>query len=288
MNVSLINHFCVVALLILISSCVREDLSGCPPSKYEVRVSVKDKNYCNIENFSNLVRISENSSFNSYVKTVCYILTESTTGEIVKESSITPVSKGIQTYSITFDDVPTGKYMLAVWGNVNPEHCIGMLHQDNEECADVYLGSTVLEFGPNYQPVNIPLERVKGKLVVICSNFPSVVTSVEQHIKHVCPMVDVYLNYTGDTHVQKRIPFQEFITTSLSPTSGEASKLKLRFFADELDSVTPFFELPEMELAVRRNEVSAVSVDYKAMDRVWEVQVFVQGEWITLHRLTIE
>lgn len=288
MNVRLIHNFCMVVLLVLISSCIREDLSDCPPSQYAVQVSVKDKNYTNVDNFSQLVRMSESSPFSSFEGTIYYILTDPSTGKIVKGSSITPISGGGQTYSIMFDDVPNGEYTLTVWGNVTSDYPIGVLHQDGKEYVDVYVGTATLKFGPNYQPVEVPLERAKGMLLVVCSNFPSVVTSIEQNVNHVYPTVDANLNYMGDTNVLKRVPFRTFITTVLSPTSSGTSKVKLRFFADNLDAVNPFFELPEMDLGVRRNEVSAISVDYKATDGVWEVQVFIQGEWVTLHRLTIE
>lgn len=288
MNVRLIHNFCMVVLLVIISSCIREDLSGCPPSAYAVRVSVKDKNYSNVDNFSQLVRMPESSPFSSFEGTIYYILTDPSTGKTIRESSITPLSGGEQTYSITFGDVPDGEYRLTVWGNVTSDYPIGVLHRDSKEYVDVYVGSATLKFGPNYQPVEIPLERTKGLLLLVCYNFPSAVTSIEQSVNHIYPSVDANLNYMGDTNVLKRVPFQTFITTALSPTSSGTSKVKLRFFADNLDAANPFFELPEMDLAVRRNEVSAISVDYKAADGVWEVQAFIQGEWVTLNRLTIE
>lgn len=288
MNVKLMPYSCMVVLLMLISSCIREDLSDCPPKQYEVRLSVKDKNYTNIDNFPQIARMEESAPFSSFEGTIYYILRDSITGRVVKESSVETLSEGGQTYSLLLDNMADGVYTLTAWGNMTTDYPAGVLHQDGKEHTDIYMATRVLHLGHTYQTAELPLERMKGALLLICSNFPSVVTSIEQNVTHVYPQVDAARNYIGDAQIQKRTPFKPFTTLLLAPTSQPGANLKLRFYADKLDAETPFLELPEMDLAVRRNEISALSVDYKVTDGVWEIQAFIQGQWVTLHRLDID
>ena len=52
-------------------------------------------------------------------------------------------------------------------------------------------------------------------------------------------------------------------------------------------SETPYLKLPVMEMDMRRNEITAVSIDYNTSEGIWEIKMFIRGEWITIHRLDI-
>ena len=52
-------------------------------------------------------------------------------------------------------------------------------------------------------------------------------------------------------------------------------------------SETPYLKLPVMEMDMRRNEITAVSIDYNTSEGIWEIKIFIRGEWITIHRLDI-
>ena len=287
MNVRLVHNFCMVVLLILISSCIREDLSDCPSSQYEVKVSVKDKNYANSNSFPQLSPVDENAPFSSFEGTVYYILSDAATGNKVKESSLSAVGGADQTYTISFNDVPDGDYTLTVWGNMTAEYPAGVLHRDGKEHTDIYMATRMLKLGRDYKTVEVPLERMKGKFLLLCNNFPSTVNRVEQTVSHVYQSVDANKNYSGSTEVDKSMTFQPVLQTFLAPTSQEGvSKLKLSFYSDA--ATTPFLDLPEMDLFVKRNEISAFSVDYKSGDGVLEISSFINGEWTVLHRLGIE
>lgn len=289
MNVRLIHHFCMLVLLFLVSSCIREDLSDCPPSHYEVRVSVKDKNYTNVDHFPQLVRMAEDAPFSSFEGSISYTLHDAATGILVKESSVSAVSGGDQMYSITFNDVPDGEYTLTVWGNVTTEFPAGVLHRDGKEHTDIYMATRVLRFDGAYQTAEVPLERMKGKLLLICTNFPSAVNRVEQRVSNVYQSVDAGLNYAGSAPVSKSVAFQPFWGTVLAPTSEEGvSKLKLSFYSDATRAAGPILELPEMDVVIKRNEVSAISIDFKVTDGGYEVWAFVNGQWVVLHLLGIQ
>ena len=289
MNVRLVHNFCMVVLLILISSCIREDLSDCPPSQYEIKVSVKDKNYTNISSFPQLTPMDENAPFSSFEGTVYYILSDAVTGSRVKESSLSAVGGADQTFTISFNDVPDGEYTLTVWGNMTAEYPAGVLHQDGKEHTDIYMATRTFKLDRNYKTDEVPLERMKGKFLLLCTNFPSAVNRVEQTVSQVYQSVDANRNYSGSTQVTKSMAFQPVLQTLLAPTSQEGvSKLKLSFYADATRASDAFLELPEMDLNMKRNEISAISVDFKAPDGVFEIWSFVDGEWTMLHRLGIQ
>ncbi len=77
--------------------------------------------------------------------------------------------------------------------------------------------------------------------------------------------------------------------TLLAPTSAEGhSKLTLTFYTGGTRaSETPYLKLPVMEMDMRRNEITAVSIDYNTSEGIWEIKMFIRGEWITIHRLDI-
>lgn len=287
MNIRLVHNFCMVVLLVLISSCIREDLSDCPPSQYEIKVSVKDKNYTNISSFPQLPPMDENAPFSSFEGTIYYTLSDAATGNRVKESSLSAVDGGDQTYTISFNDVPDGEYTLTVWGNMTAEYPAGVLHKDGKELTDIYMATRTFKLNPKYKTEEVPLERMKGKFLLLCNNFPSEVNRVQQTVKHVYQLVDANKNYSGSTEVDRSMTLQPILQTFVAPTSQEGvSKLKLRFYSDA--ATTPFLDLPEMDLFMKRNEISAISVDFKAPDGVFEIWLFVNGEWTMLHRLGIQ
>lgn len=158
-----------------------------------------------------------------------------------------------------------------------------------KEHTDIYVTSGDLHFSPDYQTEELTLERTKGKLLLLCSNFPSEITRIEQNVSHVYQSTDAGLNYSGSTQVDKNVPFTSVLETLLAPTSAEGhSKLTLTFYTGGTRaSETPYLKLPVMEMDMRRNEITAVSIDYNTSEGIWEIKMFIRGEWITIHRLDI-
>lgn len=288
MNVRFIHSLYMAALLGFTSSCISDDLSDCPIPQYIVQISVKDKNYKNIGDFPQLKSKEENAPFHHFEETIYYTLSESTTRTCVRKSSVMTVYGEDQTYPIIFNDIPEGGYILTVWGNMMPEYPAGILHQDTKEQTDIYMATCTLRFDRSYRTTELSLERTKGMFLLLCSNFPATVTSVSQSINHLYQSVDANFNYTGDTNVEKRVPLESTISTWLAPTSEGPSKLKLIFYTDDAGTTAPFPELPEMDITMKRNEISAVAVDYKKTDGVCEVWMFIQEQWIMIHRLDIQ
>lgn len=284
----MINVILILLFLFLTSSCIKEELSGCP-IQYDVHVYVEDKNYFNIDNISQLERLDENGYFQQYIGQLYYILRNKETGVTINESTYFQVSGKEIYYPIAFNNIPQGKYELTVWGNVTNDIPVGTLHQNGSEYTDVYLADTVLTISLNYQPVKLNLKRAKGKLLLVCNNFPDNITKVDQKISSVYQMIDPQLNYSGNTEVIKSTALKNLNETFVSPTIKDTkSKLNLIFSGIKNRNVPDTLVIPEMDIQFNRNEISLVSVDYKAETNAWEIWTFIDDKWTMIHRLDIE
>lgn len=275
--------FVIVFLLALLSAC--DDSPECP-TQYAVHVFIKNKNYFNVESVSQLERTDENLPFRHFVGAIYYSLRNKETNALVRESSITPVESGESSYTITFDNIPSGEYELTVWGNVTTDVPIGYLHNNEQEHTDIYIASKSLTFSYEPQSAEIMMERAKGLLLLICKNFPSAITSADASVSSLYQTVDPHWVYGGNTRVAKTFSIQPLNMLFVAPTvNGQTSKLNLRFYSGtNADAIT----LPEMNLPVRRNEISAIEVDYNTISKTLDISILINGEWTTIHHLDIE
>lgn len=284
----MINVMLVLLFLFSTNSCIKEDLSECP-TQYTVQVYVEDKNYFNIDDISQLERLDESGPFQQYIGQLYYILRNKETGVTTNESAYFQVSGKEVYYPIVFNNIPEGKYELTVWGNVTSDIPVGTLHQNGSEYTDVYLADTVLTVSLDYQPVKLNLKRAKGKLLLVCNNFPDNITKIDQKISSVYQMIDPHLNYSGNTEVVKSTTLKNLNETFVSPTIRDTeSKLNLTFSGIKNTNIPDTLVIPEMNIQFNRNEISLVLVDYKAETNVWEIWTFIDNKWTMIHRLDIE
>ena len=105
----------VVLLVFITSSCIKDTLPECPP-QLVVKLVIKDTNYFNIAQFSELSPEDSAQPFTHFSGTICYILTNTTTGQIVRQSDIIVPVGNTPDFSLSFNDLSEGKYELSVWG----------------------------------------------------------------------------------------------------------------------------------------------------------------------------
>ena len=129
----------VVLLVFITSSCIKDTLPECPP-QLVVKLVIKDTNYFNIAQFSELSPEDSAQPFTHFSGTICYILTNTTTGQIVRQSDIIVPVGNTPDFSLSFNDLSEGKYELSVWGNITKEIPLGILHQNGLEHTDIYTG----------------------------------------------------------------------------------------------------------------------------------------------------
>ncbi|WP_304251870.1 FimB/Mfa2 family fimbrial subunit [Parabacteroides gordonii] len=276
-----------IGMLFLLSSCIKEDMDDCVIT-HTVKVYVKDKNYSNIESVFQLVKKDEKLPYRAFISTVHYQLRDIKTGQIVEEKSDNALSGSDQFYTIQFNNLPQGDYNLTVWGNIQSDTATGILHNNGNELTDTYVANKNITFTSEPFSDLLMLERAKGDLLLLCSNFPSEITLVEEKVTSLYDTVDPYLKYTGNTTVHKTGPVKPLIETVLAPSvAGGSSKLHLRFFSGTSGNASKELVVPEIPLIMNRNQVTAVEVNYNKITDVLEIWTYVDGEWTMIHHLDI-
>ena len=262
----------VVGMLFLFSSCIKEDMEKCPI--YIVKVYVKDKNYSNIDNVLQLKKREENLPYSEYIGTIYYQLNDIKTGRVVAEKFEEMMINNEQFYTISFDNISQGDYNLTVWGNISSKTATGTLHNSGNELTDLYVVSKNLSFTSGYSSDQLMLERAKGDLLLVCSNFPPGITRVEEKISSLYDSVDPYLKYAGNTTVIKTGSVKSLIEASLAPsvTNGN-SKLNLRFSSDTVSKPSDDLIIPE--------------INYNKITGGLEIWTYVNDEWTMIHHLDI-
>lgn len=86
----------------LLSSCVRDEFMPCPP--LQINLTVKDKNYFNVDKVDMEQRVDENLAFREYVPTLHYMLRDAATEQVVAERSLFDVEGDEKDFAITFPE----------------------------------------------------------------------------------------------------------------------------------------------------------------------------------------
>ena len=276
---------CMVVLLMLTVSCIKDSLSDCPV-QYAVEVSIQDKNYSNVNQFLDLIPEDESLPFSHFAGTVYYTLSNPLTGEIVRQSAVLPSNNTGANYTIAFNDVPAGEYELLVWGNLTNNVSAGILHPDNKEHTDIYAAGTKINITTGNHTSKLALARAKGKLVIFYKNFPSDIARIHQTISPVFQSTDAYLNYSGSTSVEKEMDLAASTEMLVAPSLPDGkAKLTLNFYNT---SGEPVLVSPETDITLQRNQISALTVDFNDIDNTLEIWMFIDGAWKIVHQLDVD
>lgn len=281
-----ILYIYLVAFSMLNISCIFDDDKDCPVPEYAAEISVKDINYDNISKYPHVEVKNMDMPFKNFARTIYYVLSNMS-GIHVRESAIQTVSDNRLTYPIFFGNIPSGEYILTVWGNLTEEYPAGTLHPDGQEYTDIYAGSRIVCFDETHQMTELELERTKGLLFLSCSGFPNDVSWIKMNVSDLCGSADANFNYSGNANVEKTMPFQAFTTTLLSPSAKGPSVLRLSFHTDNPATSEPFLKLPDIDLQICRNEISSVAIDYNDEAGMYEIRMFINDNWVMIHRLYI-
>ena len=137
--------------IVLCSSCVRDEIEPCPP--LTVNITVKDKNYFNVDKVALEERKSEDLAFKEYVPTLYYQLRSAVTGEVVEEQGVFEVTGDGKAFPITFCEcIPHGKYVLTTWGGLKDNTPLGddptsiEFHLNHAEGKDIYMTNDTLDY----------------------------------------------------------------------------------------------------------------------------------------------
>ncbi|WP_165026622.1 hypothetical protein [Dysgonomonas sp. ZJ279] len=285
------NKIFVLLFSIPLVSCVKEALPECP-YQYNIQVFVSDKNYSNISDFPD-EKISEDLPFNKYIQNIYYTLTDIKTGKNMIDPQRIDVAGDSKTQSIIIDLVPDGKYILAVWGNVDSSDKSNMLpenlHDKSAESKNVYLAYDTLDIVTGIaKEMSMGLKRTTGMLMVKFNDLPTTIAKIDESITSIQKDVDWHFDYSNTTDVEKSFlstsQSLSKITTYLAPTvTGEKSKLSLMLTKTDNTVIA----IPIAEVIIKRNEILGLEVTYNDTNDTWEVWANINNEWVLINNLEI-
>lgn len=288
----------------LLGACIRDKVPPCPPLK--VMIGVKDKNYFNIESVERLTgldrAVDENLPFGSYVKKLFYVLYDVETGEVVVERHLHDVegNAGLATAYIP-EDLPFGKYVMVVWGNINSETAIlddgkfttYNLHMGGVEGYDVYMTSDTLVYDYAHADYTVELERVKGKLLIEAVGFPIEVGYSEKSIRGVSDYVNHEFEYSSDATMlttQYEWPAHTNVVTDtyLAPAVKENGvNVGVELFSDSSGGDTNI-KLEDVKIDMNRNEITVLRYDYDDISGSVEISILLDDGWDVVNNMDVE
>lgn len=235
------NVFLGLVMALGLGACVREKLPDCPPM--QVTLSVKDKNYFNIDDAAKLgllERKAEDLPFRSYVSSLYYIVHDAD-GNVVAEQKNTVIDNDDLVQQIVLpSSLPYGTYSFTVWGNMKSDEPLGenATEADIEEVGaafnDIYLANGTFEYQYGKEKHTLGLERTKGNLLIKAENIPDNIDFSTKDIMDVFSLVDNSFNYSNLTDLHTNLDWEvhnEILTQTLvGPSPGyEDSALDVEF-----------------------------------------------------------
>lgn len=283
--------------ILLFSSCVRDEIEPCPP--LTVSITVKDKNYFNVDKVALENRKSEDLAFKEYVPTLYYQLCDAVTGEVVEEQGVFDVTSDEKKYPITFCDcIPHGKYVLTVWGGLSDNTPLGddpltaILHEENTENGDYYMTNDTLVYDAWNYDYTVDVERTKGKLIIQVENLPEEVCYSDKTVSGLFRDLDCEFNYSNQTSVQTMAEWEarpEIVTkTVLAPSVKEKGSVVKADFYDNPDRVTPVLTPKVVGITMKRNELTVLKYVYDDGKGDFAIYVLMNDAWDIIYNMGIE
>lgn len=294
---SIFSILIFLALSFIAVSCINE--SGNPTceeeDQYTVILSVKDKNYDNILDIPELSPESTNLPFGTYIEGISYRLEELVSKKIVAYQDYAIVDPNETTHSLVFNNIPPGSYLLTTLGNLpvtskaRATPMLVTLHDSRTDNTDIYMGTDTLNFDTSPHATSDLMGRLKGKLVVICKNFPAETDKIILEVDSVhLGISEETRNYAEATHVTQSFNAQEDILQMyLAPTvPNRKSTLSLLLFTS--GSTTPFIIVPDTKFIVQRNHITEVLIDFNLGNQTIEVSIRIAGAWEKINEIHID
>ena len=291
------DHILLLLTSLLLSSCIRSEVPPCPP--LQVNLTVKDKNYFNVDKVEEEGRRSENLAFKEYVPTLYYQLCDAVTGEVMEAQGVFEVQGDEQSFPITFCDcLPHGKYVLTVWGGLKdntPLHPDGKsvtLHPDGSEGIDVYVAQGTLVYDAYQYNHTLELQRVKGKLIIRMENLPKKISHSYKEVDNLFGKIMHGTGYEGTTSVTTQTKWESptavITKTMLSPSAEkDKSKLSIRFYTQP-EAAEPVIKAKPVYITMNRNELTVLKYIYQEQEDDFAIYLLVNDNWEKIHGMTID
>lgn len=280
-----------------LSSCVRDDIQPCPP--LQVNLTVKDKNYFNVDKVELEERLADDLAFREYVPTLHYMLRDAVTGEMVEEQGVFPVEGDGKTFPITFCDcISHGKYILTVWGGLEDlslltaDHTAINFHPAGIEGRDVYFTNDTLVYDAWNYDYTVDLERTKGKLIIQTTKLTDDIRFTDKSVSGLFASMDSNAKYAGETTVGITnawdTPVEIVSKTVLTPSvKKDGSVLKVNFY-DTPQPGTPLLTPKDVKITMKRNELTVLRYVYDEVLKDFSIFILVNDNWEVVHGMEID
>lgn len=291
-----ITYILLLTISFSLGSCIRDKVEPCLP--LQVNITVKDKNYFNVDKVQQEERKNENLAFKEYVPTLYYILRDAATGKVVEEQGVFDVAGSGTTFPVTFCDcIPHGKYVLTVWGGLkdNPsssDPLTAVLHAENKEGTDIYMTNDTLVYDAWNYNYTVDMERVKGKLIIEVEDLPDDVNYSDKTVGGLYKNMNFEFKYSEGTFVYSQNEWQpssDIVTkTLLAPSQAEKGSAVHVNFYDRADRVTPTLTPGDVNVTMKRNELTVLKYVYVGGKKDFLIYILVNDEWEMLHNMDID
>jgi hypothetical protein len=261
-------------------------------------ISVREKNYSNVDSVELEDRVSEDLAFREYIPTVYCVLRSVETGEVVETQGLFKVEGDEKTFPVTFSGcLPHGKYVLTTWGGLNSltplgdDHTSISFHTEGIEGYDVFMSTDTLVYDPDNSDYDVKLERTKGKLIIMVDDLPDSVNYSKKSIDGLFEDLSCEFYYSDTTSVHTQAswtPRTQIVTkTVLTPSVEENGSLLSAQLYDSEERKTPTYVLPDVNITMRRNALTAVKYVYNGNGGFETYVLQVGGEWEAVQGLIV-
>lgn len=287
--------YIILLPVILLSSCIRDEIVPCPP--LTVNIAVKDKNYFNVDKVALEDRKNEDLAFREYVPTLYYQLRDAATGDVVEEQGVFQVTGDDKTFPITFCDcIPHGKYVLTVWGGLKDNTPLGddpltvILHEGQKEGDDIYMTNDTLVYDAWNYDYTVEMERTKGKLIIQVENLPENVNYSDKTVSGLYQDLDCKFNYTDQTMVQTKAEWgkapQVVTKTVLAPSTKEKGSIVSVDFYDQPERISPILTPKDVNVTMKRNELTVLKYVYDDSGD-FTIYILINDSWDVIYDMDI-
>ena len=281
-----------LALSLLFTSCIRDDLQQCPP--LTVNVAVKDFNYSNAALMENEPLKPDNAPLSAYVKTLAWHVVDVATGRTVAEQqAVASPDDKAQTCITLPADLPFGRYAVAVWGGLESETPSPEL-LPLEDADDPYLVNDTLLYDAYHYDYTLRLKRIKSKLNIEVTGLPAQYKASASSKKEsgLFAEVDDEFQYDGECEMGNRTIFahkDEVQTQTILPPSTErnATRVSIEIYDDQGKPVSQL-KPTEVVTTLYRNTITALRYVYSEEKQGYDIYVRINDEWEAVHPMDIE
>lgn len=280
------------------TSCIREDLSTCPP--LQIDVVVKDKNYANVTDADGYEMPKDESlPFKDFVSTLYYRICDVNTGAVIKEQTSVQVTGEAKTFPIELPvELPFGQYALTVWGNLPTERPVGEsadcvdLYVGAAQASDIYVATDTINYSMLQSHFTSKLERTKGKLLVLAEQLPDSVNHAQYTVRDVYSSVTSFLSYQKPVTLSFEVPWQNqspLLSSVLLAPSSQGGKSGMHMnFVHRNESIKEVWQPEDITLSMKRNKLTIVRYVYQKQPDVFDIYVLVDDTWEKVHGMNVD